>query len=50
MKQFIKALDISESVNAANAILQTKVILRSFGLTDEKINEELMKYREKRKT
>jgi len=49
MKQFIKALHISESVNATNAILQIKVLLRSFGLTDDSINEELMNYREKRK-
>jgi len=45
-EQYIKALYIAESIKLKNAILQINVLLRSFGLSDEDIKNELEKYKE----
>ena len=47
-EQYIKALYIAESIKSKNEILQIKVLLRSFGLSDEDIKNELEKYKEKK--
>ena len=47
-EQYIKALYIAESIKLKNAILQIKILLRSFGLSDEDIINELEKYKEKK--
>ena len=48
-EQHIKALYIAESIKSKNAILQINVLLRSFGLSDEDIKNELEKYKEKKR-
>ncbi len=47
-EQYIKALYIAESIKLKNAILQINVLLRSFGLSDEDIKNELEEYKEKK--
>jgi len=47
--QFIKALNIANKVNAENAKIQLRVLLKSLGLKDKDIYEELRKYEENRK-
>jgi tetratricopeptide (TPR) repeat protein len=39
--QFIKALLLAKQVKAKNAIIQLKIVLKSLGLNDKDINEEL---------
>ncbi|MFW9821668.1 MAG: tetratricopeptide repeat protein [Candidatus Thorarchaeota archaeon] len=46
MNQFIKALHLAEKIKAENAIIQLKILLRSLGLQDNQIFEELKKYKE----
>ena len=45
--QYIKALQIAESIKSKNSTLQIKILLRSFGLSDNQITEELETYKEK---
>ena len=47
-EQYIKALYIAESIKLKNAILQIKILLGSFGLSDEDIINELEEYKEKK--
>jgi tetratricopeptide (TPR) repeat protein len=47
--EFIKALHIAEKIAAKNAIIQIKVLLKSFGLGDEDIKRELEMYKKARK-
>lgn len=47
--EFVKALHLAEQIDAKNAIVQIKVVLKSFGLNDENIEKELRDYREHRK-
>ncbi len=44
--EFIKALDLAQKIGANNAIRQISILLKSFGLSDQKIKEELRKYQE----
>ncbi len=43
--EFIKALYLAEKVNAKNAIIQITVLLKSFGLGEEDIENELTSYK-----
>ena len=47
--QYIKALYIAESIKSKNSILQIKILLKSFGLGDEQIANELEIYKERKK-
>ncbi|MFX1273771.1 MAG: hypothetical protein ACFFBP_11995 [Promethearchaeota archaeon] len=47
--QLIKALFLAENVNAKNATLQIKILLKSFGLNDEDIDNELDLYKNSKK-
>ena len=44
--QYIKALNLAQKVKAKNAIPQIKILLRSLGLSDANIQEELEKIRQ----
>lgn len=44
--EFIKALDLAEKIGAKNAIRQISILLKSFGLSDQNIKEDLRKYQE----
>ncbi|MFX1278637.1 MAG: tetratricopeptide repeat protein [Promethearchaeota archaeon] len=44
--QFIKALYLSEKINAENANVQLKILLQSLGLDNNQILDELKKYKE----
>ncbi|MFX1456569.1 MAG: tetratricopeptide repeat protein [Promethearchaeota archaeon] len=46
MNQFIKALDLAKKIKAENAIIQLRILLKSLGLQENHINEELRKYKE----
>ena len=46
--QYIKALSIADSIKSKNSILQIKILLRSFGLSDDQITNELEMYKEKK--
>jgi len=43
--KFLKALDLAEKINAKNAIQQLKILLNSFGMNEQEIQEDLEKYR-----
>ncbi len=47
--QFLRALHIAKKIGAKNAITQIKVLLKSLGLQEKNINEELNEYEEKQK-
>ncbi|MFO7794925.1 MAG: tetratricopeptide repeat protein [Promethearchaeati archaeon] len=47
--QFLKALDLAEKINAKNAIQQLKILLNSFGMNEQEIQEDLEKYRNNHK-
>jgi tetratricopeptide (TPR) repeat protein len=44
--EFIKALDLAKKMGAKNAISQISILLKSFGLSDQNIKEEIRKYQE----
>ena len=46
--QLIKALSIAENINARNATIQIKILLRSFGLSDKDVETELESYQKGR--
>lgn len=43
--QFIKSLNLAEEINAKNAIQQFKILLNSFGMSEQEIQKELENYR-----
>jgi len=43
--EFLKALDLAEKINAKNAIQQLEILLNSFGMNEQEIQEDLEKYR-----
>ncbi len=45
--QFIRALHIAKEIRAENAIIQLKILLKSLGLQDKNILEELTKFEKK---
>ncbi|MBD3196304.1 MAG: tetratricopeptide repeat protein [Candidatus Lokiarchaeota archaeon] len=46
--QYIRALDLAERVKAKNAKIQINIILKSFGLSEKKIEKMLEDYRNKK--
>ncbi|MHA1292232.1 MAG: tetratricopeptide repeat protein [Promethearchaeota archaeon] len=47
--EYIKALHIAKNIKAKNAIFQIITLLKSLGLSDQNIEEDLRQYKEKRK-
>ena len=47
--EFIRALSLSKKIKAKNAITQIRILLSSFGLSLEEIEEELKNYNDKKK-
>ncbi|MFX1500879.1 MAG: tetratricopeptide repeat protein [Promethearchaeota archaeon] len=49
-EQFIRALHIARKINAKNAIIQTRILLKSLGLQDRNITEELKEMEKEKKS
>ncbi|MHA1147066.1 MAG: tetratricopeptide repeat protein [Promethearchaeota archaeon] len=47
--EYIKALHLAEKVSAQNAIYQLRILLKSLGLRDNNIKQELQEYSKKRR-
>ncbi len=47
--EYIKALALAKSMDANNAIVQIKILLKSFGLSEEDIENELIEHNRSRK-
>jgi len=45
--EFVKALHLAEKIKATNAIFQLKTLLKSLGLSDKDIENDLKNYKEK---
>ena len=46
--QYISALHLAEQVKSKNAILQIQILLKSFGMSDKDIEDDLELYRKKK--